>query len=83
MSVRVGCVWSGAPLTSEMSQQEAMASAAAKLGRQLTDDERGVIKRIGSLMMLESICRSFAAPNYTAAQVLADLEQFTKSAKEV
>jgi hypothetical protein len=66
------------PQAIEISQKEAIASAAAKLGRELTDVERGSIQRLGSLMMLESVCRSFAAPNYTAAQVLSDLKQFSK-----
>jgi len=60
----------------EMSQREIITLAETKLGRQLTDGERGGIGRISSLMMLESICRSFTAPGYTAAQVLADLEHF-------
>lgn len=61
-----------------VSRKEAIASAEAKLGRQLSDTERNGIERIGSLMMLDSVCRAFAAPNYTASQVLADLEEFSR-----
>ena len=62
----------------ELSQQEAITAAEAKLGRLLTSDERAGIQRISSLMMLESVCRSFSFPGYTAEKVLADLEQFSK-----
>jgi hypothetical protein len=62
----------------ELSQQEAITAAEAKLGRSLTGDERAGIQRIGSLMMLESVCQAFTFPGYTAAKVLADLEHYAK-----
>ncbi|HLJ91537.1 MAG TPA: hypothetical protein VKZ53_32360 [Candidatus Angelobacter sp.] len=62
----------------KLMQQEAISAAEAKLGRSVTSVERVGIQRIGSLMMLESVCQSFAFPGYTAAQVLADLEYFSK-----
>jgi hypothetical protein len=62
----------------ELSRHEVITAAEAKLGRPLASDERSGIQRIGSLMMLESIYRSFTSPVYTAAKVLADLDQFSK-----
>ncbi len=65
-------------LAIEAGQEEAIKLAETKLGRQLTEVERGGLRRIVSLMMLESVCRSFAAPGVTQAQVLADLEHFSR-----
>ena len=62
----------------EMSQNEAISAAEQKLGRLLTEGERNRIQHITSLMMLESICRAFTSPLYTADKVLADLESFRR-----
>jgi hypothetical protein len=63
------------------TQQEVAVAAEQKLGRSLTEAERRGIQSIGSLMMLESCHQSFSSPAYTQAQVLADLEHFTRQAQ--
>lgn len=60
-------------------QQDVIVSAEEK--RTLSDAERRGIQSITSLMMLESCFKSFSSPDYTQAQVLEDLEHFTKPAQ--
>ncbi|MDB6067872.1 MAG: hypothetical protein JWR26_4080 [Pedosphaera sp.] len=67
----------------KLSRQEAVIAAEAKLGRLLTSDERAGIHHINSMMMLESVHQSFTSPGYTTAQVLADLEHFSKQTKDM
>ena len=62
----------------EWTRQQAIAAAEAKFGHSLMIHERNGIQRINSLMLLESMCRSFTFPDYTAEKVLADLESFAK-----
>lgn len=52
------------------------AAASAKLGRELSPEERAGIERITSLMMLESVYRSFAAEAYPVEPVESDLRFF-------
>lgn len=52
------------------SRQEVIAAA-----------ERHGIEAITSLMMLESCCQTFSSPVSTQAEVLADLEHFSKQAQ--
>ena len=62
----------------EAGQEDVILAAEQKLGRLLTEAERRGIRNISSLMMLESCSQSFSSPISTEAQVLADLEHFTK-----
>ena len=63
------------------TRQVVIVAAEQKLGRLLSAAERRGIESIGSLMMLESCHQSFSSPVYTQAQVLADLEHFTRQAQ--
>ena len=58
------------------SQTEIITAAEAKLDRRLSADERAGIERINSLMMLESVYRSFTFPDYSVAEVETDLRHF-------
>ena len=59
-----------------VSQTEIIVAAETKLGRQLSTNEQAGIERINSLMMLESVYRSFTFRDYSAAQVESDLRHF-------
>ena len=60
----------------ELCQQGVIEAAEHKLGRELTDNERAGLRRIRSLMMLESCEQMFNAPATPIAEVLMDLEYF-------
>ena len=59
-----------------LSHTEIVAAAAAKLGRELSPEERAGIERVTSLMMLESIHRAFTFEQTPAAQVEEDLQYY-------
>ena len=65
----------------ESSRTEIVTAAEAKLGRQLSSEERAGVERISSLMMLESVYRSFSFPDYSAAEVESDLRRFAAQAQ--
>ncbi len=52
------------------------AAAVARLGRELSHEEHVGIERIGSLMMLEAVYRSFASDSYPLETVESDLRYF-------
>jgi len=53
-----------------------IADAEKKIGRALTDEEKAGIERISSLMMLESLDRTFSAEATTAEQALSTIGHF-------
>lgn len=60
---------------------DVITAAVARLGRALSPDEHAGIKRIGSLMMLEAVYRSFASDSYPVETVESDLRYFASQAE--
>ena len=59
-----------------LSHADIIAAATAKLGRELSPEERAGIERVNSLMMLESIYRAFSFAQTSPSQVEADLQHY-------
>lgn len=62
----------------ELSRKQIIAAAEQKLSRPLTDQERAGIHNINSILRLKSCGQAFVSPDYTPAQVLADLAAFAR-----
>ncbi len=65
----------------ETCQREIIALAEKKIGRSLTESEENGIRRIHSIMMLESFSQALASPSCTPAEVIADLTYFANTPK--
>ena len=61
-----------------LMRADIIVAAEKKLGRPLSDDERAGIERLESLMLLESVERSFSHPSTDSAIVESDLKYFSK-----
>jgi hypothetical protein len=59
-----------------LSHAEIITAAAAKLGRELSLEERAGIERVNSLMMLESVSRALSFEQTSASQVEPDLRYY-------
>ena len=59
----------------DLYRSDIFAAAEAKLGREVSADERTGVERL-SLMMLEAIYRSFTSDGYTADKIESDLRFF-------